>query len=372
MLDKAKIHIVSFDVPYPPVYGGIIDVFYKLKALSEAKVEITLHLFENGSGDHQELEAYCHRVYYYKRNTSFLNFLSGLPYIVKSRQQNSLIANLNSDRHPILFEGLHTTAPLLQYDFGQRLLLLRAHNIEHSYYSGLSNSEPNIWKKLFFKIEANKLKRYESLLNKFDHILAIAPFEHRYFNLNYANKSSFIPPFHSNVEVAKLEPKGNYALYHGDLRVSDNVKAASHLIEVFRHTHHPLVIAGSNCKPSLVKTINTLDNISYIELNAQAQLDELLKNAHINFLISFQKTGIKLKLINSLYKSRFCLVNSEMVEDTGLESLCTQIDLNSEVLKTIDHLFSMPYTTEDVKKRKLVLSEFSTIQSVRKIIDLMS
>ena len=29
------LHVVAFNVPYPPDYGGIIDVFYKLKALSE-------------------------------------------------------------------------------------------------------------------------------------------------------------------------------------------------------------------------------------------------------------------------------------------------------------------------------------------------
>ena len=28
-----EVHIVSFDVPYPPNYGGVIDVFYKIKTL---------------------------------------------------------------------------------------------------------------------------------------------------------------------------------------------------------------------------------------------------------------------------------------------------------------------------------------------------
>ncbi len=33
MPDK-YLHIISFDIPYPPNYGGVIDVFYKLKALA--------------------------------------------------------------------------------------------------------------------------------------------------------------------------------------------------------------------------------------------------------------------------------------------------------------------------------------------------
>ena len=32
-MNLKNINIVSFDIPYPPNYGGIIDVFYKIKAL---------------------------------------------------------------------------------------------------------------------------------------------------------------------------------------------------------------------------------------------------------------------------------------------------------------------------------------------------
>ena len=45
------LHIVSFDVPYPPDYGGAIDVYYKLKALHEEGIKIYLHCFEYGRGE---------------------------------------------------------------------------------------------------------------------------------------------------------------------------------------------------------------------------------------------------------------------------------------------------------------------------------
>ena len=41
-----RLHIVSFDIPWPPNYGGIIDVFYKIRALHGAGVQIHLHCFE--------------------------------------------------------------------------------------------------------------------------------------------------------------------------------------------------------------------------------------------------------------------------------------------------------------------------------------
>ncbi len=34
---EQHLHIISFDVPAPPDYGGVIDVYYKAKALAESK-----------------------------------------------------------------------------------------------------------------------------------------------------------------------------------------------------------------------------------------------------------------------------------------------------------------------------------------------
>ena len=39
-MNNKTIHIIVFDVPYPSDYGGIIDVFYKLKALHQLGVNI--------------------------------------------------------------------------------------------------------------------------------------------------------------------------------------------------------------------------------------------------------------------------------------------------------------------------------------------
>ena len=64
-----KLHIVSFDVPFPTNYGGVIDVFYKLKALHKQGVEIYLHVYEYGIGEQKELLNYCKEVFYYPRNS---------------------------------------------------------------------------------------------------------------------------------------------------------------------------------------------------------------------------------------------------------------------------------------------------------------
>ncbi|MGB4283887.1 MAG: hypothetical protein WBJ48_04150, partial [Bacteroidales bacterium] len=52
------LHLISFDMPYPPNYGGIIDVFYKIRALHRVGVNIILHVFDHGKASSDELKEY--------------------------------------------------------------------------------------------------------------------------------------------------------------------------------------------------------------------------------------------------------------------------------------------------------------------------
>ncbi len=56
--------------------------------------------------------------------------------------------------------------------------------------------------------------------------------------------------------------------------------------------------------------------------------------AQINVLPTFQATGIKLKLLMALYTGRHCIVNQPMVDNTGLEELCS-IQNTAEEMKPV-------------------------------------
>ncbi len=78
--------------------------------------------------------------------------LSNDPFVVKSRANSDLINNLNQDLHPVLFEGLHTTYPIVSNQLRkEKKVYVRAHNIEHDFYKGLAKSESQVFKKSFFK-----------------------------------------------------------------------------------------------------------------------------------------------------------------------------------------------------------------------------
>ena len=97
------LHIVSFNVPFPPDYGGIIDIFHKIRSLKNAGVRVILHTFTYERSPAAELEEYCEKVYYYPRKTGWKSQFSFKPYIIYSRRSSELLINLAADPWPDSF-----------------------------------------------------------------------------------------------------------------------------------------------------------------------------------------------------------------------------------------------------------------------------
>ena len=194
------LHIVSFNVPYPADYGGIIDVFYRIKTLSEMGVKITLHSFIYGRPEADILNELCEKVYYYRRDMSLLNLLKSEPYIVASRNNKELIANLLKDNYPVLIEGLHCCSVL--DSLNDRLTLVRAHNIEHEYYCRLADSESNRLKKIYLGLDAKKLEHYESKMTKASYVLGVTQADCDHFE-QIGCKHVLLMPSSHNYEVVE-------------------------------------------------------------------------------------------------------------------------------------------------------------------------
>lgn len=368
---KKNLHLVAFDVPYPPKYGGIIDIFYKIVELHKLGINIHLHIFaDNNAVSQKELKKYCANVYYYQRKSNFWSLFSTLPMRVKSRNHKNLLTNLNAVKAPIIFEGLHAAYLLNTNSFTEKTYV-RAHNIEHLYFYGLAKSEKNILKKIFFYIEGFKLKHFEKTLRKTNGIFTISPTEQAYFLENYGEKATYIPAFHRSDFKEHKTQKGKFVLWHGDLRISDNSRVANELIDTFKNFGYKLVIASSFEEKSVLSNINLTKNIDFVNITHQDILDDLLEKAHVNILLTHQKTGIKLKLLYSLYQGKFAVANDKMIDNTGLESLCEKANTTTEILEKTQQLFKLDFTQEIVEKRKEVLANFSPKKAAQKIIDVI-
>ncbi len=364
-----EIHVVSFDIPFPADYGGVIDVFFKLQALHRKGIKVHLHCFAYGRKKSAELEKLCESVHYYERNVSKARLFNKLPYIVISRSSPELLTRLLKDRHPVVFEGLHTSFFLPDERLHNRKLVLRSHNVEHHYYQGLARVERGIFKRYYFLNEAGKLESYESVLGYATSIAAISKNDFGYFNEKYG-KAFYLPAFHANAELCSEAGKGDFVLYHGNLGIGENDEAARFLVDrVFDDIDDPLVIAGTRPSRELRNAIARRPNIRLLADISTADIHELIRQAHINLLPTFQPTGIKLKLLSALYRGRFCMVNAPMVANTGLENLCIIADSPATMKVKVREFMKKKFTAEDIRKRKdLLMGDFSNEKNIEKLL----
>ncbi|MEI6124885.1 MAG: glycosyltransferase family 1 protein [Bacteroidota bacterium] len=372
-MPEKYVHIIAFDIPVPINYGGAIDIFYKLKYLKKAGVKIFLYCFEYDRKPSELLNELCEKVYYFKRDISKTKLFNRKPYIVITRYANDLLSLLLNDDYPILFEGLHTTCFINDKRIRERRKIVRTHNIEHDYYTNLARVEKDLFKRYYFLNEAGKLARYEKVLDYAQGIAAISKNDTDYFQKKYKNAQT-VSAFHSNETVTCRPGKGTFALYHGSLDVGENNEAALFLVkQVFKNSKIPLVIAGN--KPSK-ELKNAVAGKHHIELKTGINSEgiyELISEAHVNILPTFQATGIKLKLLAALFRGRFCLVNSMMVENTGLESICICRDSAEEMKAELKLLFKKDFDMQETHKRNEILlrNGFSNAHNTETLINML-
>lgn len=358
MIEK-HLHIVAFNIPFPPDYGGVIDVFYKIKALHSQGGAIILHCFEYDRTDIEPLRKYCEKIFIYKRKTGLKSALHYIPYIVYSRRTKELLENICKDSYPILFEGIHTCYFLSHHKLKDRIKIYRESNIEHIYYYHLMKAERNIFSKIYFLSEAIKLFFFQKKLQHANLMLVVSQKDREYLKKCFPKvKVDFLPSFHSNNELSIKIGKGDYILYHGNLSVSENIEACNYLIKnVLSKIEFPVIIAGKTPAKSIYKAASDYNNIKIIANPSDYEMDELIRNAHIHVLITFQSTGLKLKLLNTLYKGRFVIVNDMMLAGTGLEETCFIANNKSEIKQHILQLLKKEFTEGDIVLRKQILSQ---------------
>jgi len=362
MTNQKKLHLICNDIPFPSDYGGVIDVFYKIKALHYLGIEIILHTFKYKRSEAPILENYCSKVFYYDRPIKFSQTLSTIPFIVKTRMNKELLANLTNDNHPIFFDSLHCTGFINHPNLKDRLKYVRMHNVEHLYYWHLFLNDRGFTRKIFFLIEALKLRLFQKKIIHANKVFAISPKEHQYF-LEKRYNSLFVPPFHQSNAISSKLGVGNYILIQGNFQVNDNEKSTFRLLRSLKsESDIQIVVAGKKPSKRINKFAINSKNISIKENPTDNEMESIIQNAQIILLDTYQDSGIKLKLINSLYMGRHVICSEKMVNNTGYERLCYVANNKTDWIELINNLISKPFSQEDINLRTSTLNGISTNQ----------
>ena len=355
---EKHLHIISFTVPYPADYGGVIDLFYKLPALQAQGVQIHLHCFDYGRGEQPELEKYCFSVNYYERYQGHKAVSNTIPYIVSSRKNEQLLQTLLKDDHPVLMEGVHCTWLLMDPRFTNRKCFVRLHNVEYQYYKEIAHHSSAPLKKLYYWLESRLLKAYEKMIAVKAGFWAVTEKDAAVYRNELGCKHiQYLPLYLPDWNVRCLEGMGAYCLYHGDLGVDANEKAAIWLLEkIFSRLQGPFVIAGKNPSEKLSKLVHETEHACLVANPTENEMQDMIAKAHINILPSYTTTGIKIKLLNALFNGRHCVVNEATIAGSGLAAACHTGTSANAFREIIAQLYHQPFSTEEIELRKRLLN----------------
>ncbi|TGX81465.1 glycosyltransferase family 1 protein [Palleniella muris] len=371
------LHVICLDQPYPPTYGGAVDMYYKLKALHDAGIGLILHIFLYHGKEEDALRGIAKEIHYYPRRTGLIRQLSLLPFSIRSRDDSRLLDDLLKDSHPILFEGIQSCFPLADKRLKDRKKIVRMHNVEHEYFRRFAASCPWGMKRFYYTMEALKLRHFERILAHADRILPITEADTAYYRQRFPHNdvrllNCFFDTSHDNSAGNIGGEEKPYILYHGNLSIIENIKTVHYLISDIA-PHLPegmrLIIAGRRPSGKMMHTAEHTNHVEIIHDPSEEKMDSLISKAHINLLLTFQPTGIKLKLLNSLWKGQgHCLVNSPMLHGNSLGTLCHKADSTEDILTTITALMKRQPSSEELKARREAIMEMG-FNNIRNIIE---
>lgn len=371
---EKHLHIVSFDVPFPVDNGVMMDIFYTLQALHAAGIQVHLHCFDCGRGQQPDLEKYCVEVNYYSKQCGHKGFSHKLPYMVGSRSNPELLNRLSQDEHPILLEGVHVSYLLYDERFRDRKILLRVHQVAHQYLRELSKASSSPFKKLYYLHESKLMQQHESFIAGKITIVTQSQQDAAVYRqeLNASSVLS-LPPFLPFEDTANKEGIGCFCLYHGNLSMVQNEKAALWLLKnVFNKLKMNLVVAGKDPSPRLEQAINSHPNACLVANPSEQEMQDLISQAHIHVLPSLSSKQVQVKLLNALFNGRHLIVNEQMVTDSALAPYCHIATTAEAFQSVIVQLKHQPFDDHEIMLRRNLLEKyFDNEQNGKRLLSLI-
>jgi hypothetical protein len=211
---------------------------------------------------------------------------------------------------------------------------------------------------MYYGLESRLLKKYEASLKGKATYFAVNQRDAELYSAIFGIRDiCFLPVFNPFTIIKTLPGTGTYCLYHGNLGINENEAAVAWMIKnIFSHLDLPFIVAGKDPSQRLIQLARRYKNCSLVVNPANALMQELIRDAQVHILPSFNATGVKLKLLNAICNGRHCLVNEAAVAGSGLEPFCHQAETAATFIEKLTFLHREVMTPEEIEKRKKLLS----------------
>jgi len=330
-------------VPYPPNDGGSIAIYNLTTSFAENHHQVTV-LAMNTAKHYTDPDTIPDQYkqiidfQFFPVNTQIrplkliLNFLfSSEPYnairFIDKSFINALQKLLKEKPFDIVqLEGLYLT-PYIEYirRYSNAMISYRAHNVEYEIWKRYALSISNPFKKIYFRSLANRLEKFEkNALNRYDLLIPITKNDAlKLKNMGNAKPCKVIPTgiLQNNFVKSPIQENISSLFYIGSLDWIPNQEGLIWFIKnVWTEikANRPKLafhIAGRNAPSWLIKFFSN-NNVNYHGEVKSAF--EFYKDFHVMVVPLFAGSGMRIKIIEAMARSKVVVTTSIGAEGLGL------------------------------------------------------
>jgi polysaccharide biosynthesis protein PslH len=328
-----KILYVCHDFPYPPMHGGLLDMWNRIQDLVQlgAQVDVIATVKELPSvEDRGVVEHAVHSLDVIVRKPLSSGLLAFKPVQVEIRTGLRHIV-LTVEYDIVIMQTEFTAEILLNNTLKAKKTAIRVENDEFRYQLGAARSTKSWLKKLYYLQEALRVKLYSAqAFSRVNSLWFISNDELTRYKQDHRHsetgKALFLP---SGVDLRRLRRPplaGNRVLFVGSLWISFNKQAVTWYIE---NVHarlsdvngYELLVAGS----SRGKDMSWLEKVTAPFSNIEIHLDvpdlEPLYDSGAVFINPMKNgSGVKLKTVEAARHGLPIVATEIGVEGTGFQA----------------------------------------------------
>jgi hypothetical protein len=307
-LNKKKILVVTGFFPFPTFFGGVFDIWERIKGLHNMGYDIDL-LYTSKSHPLEEhiahVSFYVKTIFEVKRNNSLIYLFSKEPLQTVSRRLLEEVT-LNEFYDLVILESENVGRVLSNKSLKVKSIALRVHNNESVYFKNLADSTNKPLKKIYYLLDSIKYKFYSKKIFKRVDKLWFISFEEQLKHHSFLNKSIHLPPpINQGFVTQKLDNKN--VLFIGSLFMDNNMEAIEwylknvHEVILSNNKDYKFIICGSTGDYQKSYFDKKFKNYSNIKLILDViDLKEIYANSSIFINPMQHGAGVKIKSINAI------------------------------------------------------------------------
>ncbi len=302
-----KIAVVSGFIPTPPIFGGAIDVWERIKGLTSLGHEVDLVVTDKVNPTQKQIDEvnlHIRHFFFTRRENHLQQLFSNLPLQFLSRKGLAFI-DINQTYDLVILESEFCWPITLNKSISYKKIVVRVHNIESHYFKMLGKSSSSLKEKIYYKMETSKIKRLSAkVFDKADKLWFISKDD--LATVALLNKSVFMPFPINNDIVVPTEKAENNVVFMGSLFMQNNTYGLDwylkniHSLLIAEVPDYHFYIVGSlkEADKEIQEKYSHLPNVTFV-VNAPC-LKQYYQKAKVFINPMFHGSGVKVKSVNAL------------------------------------------------------------------------